>query len=269
MKIHQSGEIMALILDMDGVLWRGSQPIGDLPAIFRQIQSLGLQVTLATNNATKTPEGHLEKVRSYGVELSPHQVVSSSQAAADYLQQRFPGGGRVYVVGEPPLAQALAEAGYLPADEGVMAVVAGLDRSFTYDKLSRATVLIRHGAAFIGTNPDLTFPTPGGLVPGAGSILAAIEAASGVKPVIVGKPSPRMYEIALKRMGVAPENTLVIGDRLETDISGAQAIGCRSAVVLSGVSTIEQVNAWKPAPDWIADDLASLLASLSGERLEH
>lgn len=264
MNADQTGKIKALILDMDGVLWRGSQPIGDLPAIFQHIQNLGLQVCLATNNATKTPDGHLTKVRSYGVELSPQQVVSSSQAAADYLQQRFPGGCRVFVVGEPPLVQALEESGFAQGEQDVQAVVVGLDRTLTYEKLSRATVLIRGGAAFVGTNPDLTFPTPTGLVPGAGSILAAIEAASGVRPVIAGKPSPRMYEMALKRMGVAHENTLVIGDRLETDIAGAQAIGCLSGVVLSGVSTPEQVRAWSPAPDWIADDLASLIASISG-----
>lgn len=264
MTVNQTGKVKALILDMDGVLWRGSQPIGNLPAIFQQIQSLGLQVCLATNNATKTPDGHLAKVRGFGVDLSPQQVVSSSQAAADYLQQRFPEGGRVFVVGEPPLAKALEEAGFAQAEQDVHAVVAGLDRTLSYEKLSRAAVLIRGGAVFVGTNPDLTFPTPDGLVPGAGSILAAIEAATSVPPVIAGKPSPRMYEMALKRMGVAPEHTLVIGDRLETDIAGAQAIGCLSGVVLSGVSTIEQVRAWRPAPDWIAEDLASLVATIAG-----
>ncbi len=264
MNSSKKHHIRALILDMDGVLWRSSQPIGDLPTIFRTIHNLGLQVCLATNNATKTSQGHLQKIGTFGVELTPSQVVTSSQAAADYLQQRYPSGGGVYVVGEQPLVDTLEQAGFFLAEEGVVAVVAGLDRTVSYEKLSRATVLIRGGAEFVGTNPDRTFPTPTGLVPGAGSILAAIQAATDVAPVIAGKPSPRMYEIALKRMDVPPAQTLVVGDRLETDIAGAQALGCLSGVVLSGVSTLEQVQAWDPAPDWIAGDLTALISMISG-----
>lgn len=263
MNSRRNHDIRALILDMDGVLWRGSQPIGDLPAIFREISRLGLQVCLATNNATKTAEGHLQKISEYGVELSASQIVTSSQAAADYLQQRYPQGGRVFVVGEGPLVQTLEQAGFPQAQDGVVAVVAGLDRSLSYEKLSRATVLIRAGAEFVGTNPDRTFPTPTGLVPGAGSILAAIQAASDIQPVIAGKPSPRMYEIALRRMGVPAASTLVIGDRLETDIAGAQAIGCLSGLVLSGVSSLAESSRWQPAPDWIARDLASLIQKIA------
>ncbi len=112
----------------------------------------------------------------------------------------------------------------------------------TYQKLSRATLHIRAGAPFYGTNPDKTFPTPQGLVPGAGSILAAIEAATDVKPIIIGKPQPAMMYMALEKLGTLPEETLVVGDRLETDIAAGQAAGCKTALVLSGVSTKQQAH---------------------------
>jgi 4-nitrophenyl phosphatase len=138
-----------------------------------------------------------------------------------------------------------------------------MDRTLTYDKLSRATLLLRAGTPFVATNSDRTFPTPNGLVPGAGAIVAALQTASDVAPFVVGKPGPEMYRVALESMGASPEETLVVGDRLETDIAGAQALGCRTALVLSGVATRAEGLAWKPGLDWIADDLASLLQHLA------
>jgi 4-nitrophenyl phosphatase len=140
-----------------------------------------------------------------------------------------------------------------------------MDRCLTYDQLARATLLIRSGLPFIGTNPDRSFPTPQGLVPGVGAILAAVETASDVKPVIVGKPQPEMYRFALERLGLTPQETLVVGDRAETDILGAQKIGCRTALVLSGVTSPQAAQDWKPAPDWIGPDLTSLLLDLTGQ----
>jgi 4-nitrophenyl phosphatase len=138
-------------------------------------------------------------------------------------------------------------------------VVVGIDRQLSYEKLCRATLLIRSGVPFIGANPDRTFPTPEGLIPGAGAILAAIETATSVKPLIMGKPSPAMYQLALERLGTSPAETLVVGDRLETDIAGAQVIGCRTALVLSGVTSEADAYAWQPPPDFIARNLASLV----------
>jgi 4-nitrophenyl phosphatase len=144
-----------------------------------------------------------------------------------------------------------------------MAVVAGMDREITYEKLRTATLLIRSGVPFIGTNPDKTFPIPGGFTPGTGAILAAIQAASDQEPVICGKPSPEMYWVALNRMNLTPTETLVVGDRAETDIIGAQAIGCRTALVLSGVTTAKQAKSWAPPPDIIAADLSEVLKRIS------
>jgi 4-nitrophenyl phosphatase len=256
--------IKALILDMDGVLWRDDTPIGDLPAIFARIRERGLNVAMATNNATKTVDEYLEKFSGFGVNLEPWQIITSSLATAEVLAKGFPNRGSVFVVGENGIQRALEDEGFTaiidPQDETMpAAVVAGIDRFISYAKLRRATLHIRAGVPFYGTNPDRTFPTPQGLVPGAGAILAAIEAATDVKPIVIGKPSPFMMHMSLERLGTRPEETLVVGDRLETDIVAGQAAGCGTALVLSGVSTREQAEAWEPAPDFIDEDLSSLV----------
>ena len=123
-------------------------------------------------------------------------------------------------------------------------------------------MLIRSGVPFIGTNPDRTFPTPEGQVPGAGSILATIEAATDTTPLVIGKPNPAMYQYALDRLGTTPQETLVVGDRLETDIAGAQELGCPSALVLSGVTSEEDAWAWNPPPEIISDNLTNVIREL-------
>lgn len=272
LEVAAVSQIKALILDMDGVLWRGEQPIVDLPDVFASISKRGWQVTLATNNATLSIKQYLEKLRRFGVQLRAEQIVNSSMAVAHFLLRQYPDGGKVYIVGENGLADTLAEYGYQAAPltptnldtntaNEIIAVVAAMDRKVTYEKLTVATRLIRAGVQFIGTNPDRTFPTPQGLVPGAGAILAAIEAATDVTPTIIGKPSPEMYKVALVGMGVEPENALVVGDRLETDIVGGQQLGCRTALVLSGVTSHDAAQEWQPSPDWISADLASLIYS--------
>jgi 4-nitrophenyl phosphatase len=137
-----------------------------------------------------------------------------------------------------------------------------MDRNISYEKLSRACLLIRSGVKFIGTNADRSFPIPEGLVPGAGAILAALEAATDVKPIIIGKPSPYIYQAALKKLGSHSYETLAIGDRLETDILGGQNTGCLTACVLSGVTTEQEAINWKPSPDMIYLTLEDLIGSL-------
>jgi len=258
----RSTTIKALILDMDGVLWRDDQPIGDLSSIFAEISRRNLKVTLATNNATRSVEQYLMKLERFGVMLEPEQIVNSSLAAAHYLSRRFPEKGNVYIVGEEGLFSTLRKHGFVHSQENVLAVIGSLDRQLTFEKLNQATMIIRSGVPFIGTNPDRTFPTPDGLIPGAGSILAAIEAATQVQPVIVGKPSPEMYMVAIDRMKSSPAETLVVGDRLETDIIGAQQLGCPTALVLSGVTGPAAASAWNPTPDYIVEDLTALLTVL-------
>lgn len=251
--------VKALILDLDGVLWRGDKPIGDLRYIFDRIRSYGLKVVCTTNNSTSTPLQFAEKIAIMGGNLSAEFILNSAVAAALYLKKIHPDGGPLFLVGETGLISAMEEHGFWHSDENPMAVVAGMDRQFTYEKMARANHWIRQGVPFIGTNPDKTFPVPDGLAPGAGSILAAIEAASGVQPVIIGKPSPYLYQIAMEQIGVSPQETLAVGDRLETDILGGQRAGMRTALVLSGVSTQEQLKAWPEPPDLVAADLSELL----------
>ncbi|MGE5224648.1 MAG: HAD-IIA family hydrolase [Omnitrophica WOR_2 bacterium] len=258
----KTSHIRGLIVDMDGVLWRGTEPVGDLPAIFRRIREHGWRIVLATNNATRTPEQYQEKLLSYGVDLSPNEIINSAIATARYLSRRFPQGGPVYIVGEEGLVEALSAAGFYACMQDPVAVVVGMDRQFTYEKMRVANQLIRNGALFIATNTDKTFPTPDGLVPGAGAVIAGIETAAGVSPMVIGKPSTEMYRVSLDLLHTSPAETLAIGDRLETDIAGGQALGCLTALVLSGVTSIEQAKAWQPKPDWIAKDLAELLSMI-------
>lgn len=244
---------------MDGVLWQGLQPIGDLPSIFNRIHQQGWKVVLVTNNATRTPLQYVERLANFGVSVEPWQVINSVDVVTSYMARQYPSGGTVYVIGEEGITKALADKGFTTGEKNVLAVIVGMDRQLSYEKLSRATLLIRSGVPFIGTNPDRTFPVPEGLVPGAGAILAALEAATSVKPLIMGKPSPAIYQLALERLEASAAETLVVGDRLETDIAGAQAIGCRTAVVLSGVATEAEALAWQPQPDIITKDLTSLV----------
>ena len=261
-----SPSIRGLILDADGVLWKSTSPIGDLPRIFGRMRELGLKVTVATNNATITVEQYLEKFTGFGVHLEPEQIVTSAHATAAALQKAFPEKGAVFIVGETGLISTLCKAGFEAISDAedsrqVVAVVAGMDRGLTYLKIRRAMWHIRAGARFYATNPDATFPTPEGLVPGAGAMVAAIRAAAGVDPIFIGKPAPFMFTLAAERMGLHVKEILNVGDRLETDIAGGQGVGTRTALVLSGVSTDEQARQWRPQPDIIVKDLAALLGA--------
>jgi 4-nitrophenyl phosphatase len=256
--------IRGLILDVDGVLWKDAEPIGDLSAAFSVIRALGLQVCIATNNAMNSIEHYRLKLKAFGVAVDGAQIITSAEATADTLLAAFPGRGTVFLVGEVGVERALEERGFQvvtdPTTEASFdAVVAGIDRDLSYARLQKASTLIRAGAPYYGTNPDPTFPTPAGLVPGAGAILAAISTASGMLPTVVGKPSPLLFETAARRMSLAAGELLVVGDRLETDIKGGQVFGARTAVVLSGVSNQYDVAAWKPAPTIVAPNLGALL----------
>jgi 4-nitrophenyl phosphatase len=258
--------VRGLILDGDGVLWKDSEPIGDLAAVFGAISRMQLAATVATNNAMMTVDEYIARLSGFGIALEPWQIITAGEATADTLASAFPERGPVFVVGEHGLRHALRDRGFeVAVDPGLrrefVAVVAGIDQDFTYAKLQRASTLVRSGVPFYGTNPDPTFPTPHGLVPGAGAVLAAISAASGRQPIVVGKPSPLLFRSSAERMKLDAESVLVVGDRLETDIAGGQAFGARTALVLSGVSTSEQAAAWNPSPTFVASSLGYLLGA--------
>jgi len=254
--------VRGLILDMDGVLWRDSEPIGNLPAIFNQIHDCGLRFILATNNSTKSLAQYQEKLQRFGVKVDSQQIINSAQAVGIFLQENFPDGASVYVLGQPSLKASLESYGMhivSKAEKKVDIVVASLDFNLTYEKLSHASLLVQSGSFFIGTNPDVTLPTPEGFIPGSGTVIGALEIASGKKAKILGKPESGLYEIALRRLQLSPGETLAIGDRLETDIAGAQKAGIHSALVLSGASTLEQAQEFHPQPDIITQDLTELV----------
>jgi 4-nitrophenyl phosphatase len=193
------------------------------------------------------------------VSAEPWQIITSANAVTYILNKYFPSSGPVFIIGEQGLIEACNEQGFYHSDTDAIAVIAGMDRNLTYEKLRLATLILRTGKLFIGTNPDHTFPTPQGLVPGAGSILAALTTASDVTPIIAGKPEPTMYQIALERLKLPAERVLVVGDRPETDIAGAELIGCHTALVLSGVTNADQARAWHPSPELIAESLESIV----------
>lgn len=256
--------IKSLILDMDGVIWRGDAPIGDLAAMFNRIRERGLKFVFATNNSTNTSEQYAARLKEFGVDVDPWQVVTSSQGAAHAMAQRLPPRTKVFMIGEDGIEMALKEKGFeiLSVEDAPMAeaVLMGIDRAVNFQKLCEATLLVRRGIPFYATNPDKTFPTPRGEIPGAGAWYSIVTTATNVQPIVAGKPYPFMMELSLAKLGTKKEETLVVGDRLETDIAAGQAVGCPTALVLSGVSTAEAAGLWRPKIDIIVQDLATLIS---------
>jgi 4-nitrophenyl phosphatase len=256
-------KVGALVLDMDGVLWRSLTPIGNLAEIFRCIKARRLEIVFATNNGTRTPEQYVDLLRGFGLEAETWQIVTSSLVLAHMLSRELPGGGSVYAIGEEGLIKALHEKNFatLSMDEAdkADAVVIGMDRHISVKKFAEAALLVQKGIPFYATNPDKTFPTPRGKIPGAGSWISVISTATGISPVYAGKPSPALVDMACQRLGMPKESVLVVGDRLDTDIAAGQAAGCPVALVLSGVSSRMEAVAWRPRVDIIADDLESLV----------
>lgn len=259
--------IQALIIDMDGVLWRGDTALPGLSDFFAFLRANNIPFTLATNNARKTQDQYVQRFAGLGIEIFPKEVMTSSLATAEYLKTQYPPETRMYVVGEDGIHQALTDAGFVISEENVAAVVAGIDFELTYNKLKIATLQINKGARFIGTNPDLTFPFEDGFAPGAGSILAAISAATGKQPAIIGKPESTMFEVALQRMKTDPARTAMIGDRLETDILGAQRAGLKTILVLSGIAQPEDLKNSDIKPDWVFRGIDELKKNWNADSL--
>jgi 4-nitrophenyl phosphatase len=258
----------AIFFDGDGVLWKLKQPLPGVTPIFDLIHEHHLKWALLTNNNTQTIEEYLIKLENFGIPAKEQNVLSSSTAAVDYLLSQFGKGAHLYVVGMKGLFKTLADAGFeitygehLP-EEKISAVVAGMDPELNYRKVTVAVRLILNGVAFVATNTDGTFPTPDGLYPGTGMVVGALQFASGTTPYVAGKPHPAIFQAALKRLGVRPEDTLMIGDRLETDIKGANEMGIDSAALLTGVTSRKDISQSSIEPDFMFEDLIELHHSL-------
>ncbi len=245
---------MAWVIDLDGVMWLGDEPIAGSADAVARIRSTGQRVVFVTNNSAVRVAEQEEKLASVGIDAEG-DVVNSAGAAASMLES----GSTAVVCGGPGVVEALEARGVTVRQEGPAdAVVVGFHQDFDYERLRAAHRAVADGARLIGTNSDATFPTPDGPVPGAGPILAAVATAAGVEPEVAGKPHQPMA--AVVRSMVGEDDLTVVGDRITTDGSLAVLLGARFALVLSGVTESVDPDA-EPVPDAVAADLAELVAA--------
>jgi 4-nitrophenyl phosphatase len=247
--------IRGVLLDLDGVVYEGRNVIPEAPRFFERLRRAGWPLQFITNNSSATPEQFADRLESMGIPTAPSDVLTSAIATADFLRKRSPEGGRAYVIGEQGLREAVESAGFEIVEDQPDFVLVGLDRGLDYHKLTVAIRGVMAGATFIGSNPDTTLPAEDGLIPGAGSTQAAIRAATGVTPLIIGKPEPTMTIMALERIGLIPAETASIGDRLDTDILGGHRAGTPTILVLTGISTREEAERAEVRPSLVAENL--------------
>jgi 4-nitrophenyl phosphatase len=250
--------IKGLLIDMDGVLYRGQAPIPGAERFIAFLRCQGLPFLLLTNNSSLTPDQYVAKLGNMGIDARAEEILTSAQATARYLAQQEPAGARIYVIGRDGLRQALMEQGFSLAEEEVDYVTVGWDWELSYTQLKRATLHIRAGARFIATNPDTTFPSEEGIIPGNGAILAALQVATDVQPVVIGKPQSTIFRLALAQLGLGPQGIAVLGDRLETDVLGAQRMRLGTLFVLSGVTDEDELSQSSIHPDLVYEDVAHL-----------
>ncbi len=258
--------VRGLLLDMDGVIYRGSQALPGVPGFFDFLRAQAIPFILVTNNSSRTGRQIQNHLARLGLTVTATEILTSAQATALYLQQLAPAGARVLVVGHEGLRAAIYEAGFTlvdtsPADY----VVVGVDWHLRYETIKRAGQAIRAGAVFIGTNPDRTFPAADEIRPGAGVVLAALTAYTGVEPLIIGKPERPLIELAVQRLGLAMPGQgnsspvlALVGDRLETDILAGQRVGLLTILVLTGVTRREDLATSNIVPDLVVENLAEL-----------
>ena len=267
-------DIRHLIIDMDGVLWHGNKAIPGMPQFFDTLRRLNIQFVLATNNAGRSGEEYVQKLAALGAHLSADEILTSSQATAGYIAETAP-DARVYVVGSPSIGVELRAKGLRVLEDFEASsathsvthvVMGGIVGHLTYDKLAEACLCIRAGAKFIGTNPDITFPGERGIIPGNGALLEALRLSTGVAPLIIGKPEPEMMRQAMQRMGALPATTAAIGDRLDTDILGAQRAGLTTMLVLTGVTHAQQAASDPIQADAVYDSIREIAGELEQAR---
>ncbi len=257
--------VRTLLFDMDGVLYRGKTQLPGARDMLAFCEREGIAYACITNNSTNTPQRYEQKLAEMGMPVPAERVLTSALVTGRYLRNHYPRGTTIYAIGMEGLHRALFDDGYFVREEAQpQLVVQGADFDITYEKIKRGCLAIRAGARFISTNPDKTFPSEEGLIPGAGALLAALQAATGVEPEIIGKPQPPMFRVALELLDSPSERALVIGDRLDTDIAGAQNAGLRSVLVLSGVTRREELEQNALQPDAVFDGLPDLLAAMQG-----
>lgn len=256
----------AFVFDMDGVLYRGETALPGINDLLNALTLRDIAFMLATNNSMATSAEYVRKLDGMGIDVPEASILTSAMATRDFLIETLPAEAGIFVIGMPALrAQLFRDTTFHPVqygEESPAAVVVGLDKLFTYEKLAMASEAIRAGARFVATNADATLPTEAGLVPGCGSIVAAVSAASGQAPTVIGKPEPLLLTMALERMEVEPADSVMIGDRLDTDIVAGARAGMLTVLVLTGVSTRDEIAHSSVLPDLVFTDLNALLEAL-------
>jgi HAD superfamily hydrolase (TIGR01450 family) len=257
-----AGRFRGVVFDLDGVVYLGDEVIEAAPAALDQVRGLGVAVAFVTNNSYRPPDLVVEKLHRLGVKAAPEEVLTSSQALVRLLGGPAGlAGVKVLVVGGPGLRQALEAAGARlvdgPAWREAEVVAVGFDPDLTYARVRDATLAIRAGARFVGSNPDTTLPAPDGLWPGAGATLALLGASTGVRPEVAGKPERALLDTAAAAIGPGPY--LMVGDRADTDLDGAHRLGWATALVLSGVTRVADLPDLAAAPDHLLRDVGGLL----------
>jgi len=251
------------IIDLDGVVYLLHEPVPGSSDAVRRMQEAGLNFLFLTNNSIATPEEFVDRLAAFDIRVGPEQILTSSVAAGYYLDRNYETRGkRALVIGEHGLLVELEKRGLevvSPDDcERVDFVFVGWDRHFDFQKLKAAVIAIRAGATYIAMNADATYPTPQGLWPGSGTMVAAVTTGGGQEPYIVGKPNPFIIDIALDRLGVGKADALLVGDRLDSDIRAGMSAGVDSLLVLTGISSEAEIETTGLSPTYVRKDLSGL-----------
>jgi NagD protein len=245
------------ITDMDGVLLKGEQVIPGAERFIARLEEMGREYLVLTNNSLYTPRDLAHRLHNIGLEIPIERIFTSAMATASFLQSQRP-GGTAFVIGESGLTQAIHGIGYVITDIDPDYVVLGETKGYNYESITKAIRLIEAGARFIATNPDVTGPTEAGIVPGCGAMAALIRTATGKAPFYVGKPNPLMMRSALNYLDVHSEDTVMVGDRMDTDIVAGVESGMRTILVLTGVTRREDIERYPYRPTWVLESVAEI-----------
>lgn len=245
------------LVDMDGVIVRGNEIVPGADAFIQRLHARKIKFLILTNNPVYTPEDLHYRLQRLGLEVTPDHLYTSAMAAAAFLQAQLP-NGTAFALGESGLTEALHKVGYVLTEHAPDYVVLGETLGYSYARITQAVRLILGGARFIATNPDPSGPGEGGIVPACGAVAALIQAATGVAPYFVGKPNPLMMRTALRFLGEHSENTIMVGDRMDTDIRVGIESGMESVLVLTGITTREQIENFPYRPTRIVHSVADL-----------
>ena len=259
---HELKTKTAFISDMDGVIYHGNHLLPGAADFVRIMEERSLKYLFLTNSSERTPRELAEKLARLGVNVAPEHFYTSALATADFLSRQRPGCS-VFAVGEAGLTNALYEKGISMNDINPDYVVIGESRTYSFERLEKAVHLVLKGAKLIGTNPDLTGPSENGIVPATGSLIAPIELSTGKKAYFIGKPNPFMMRRAVKHLNAMSRETVIIGDRMDTDIIAGVEAEVDTVLVLSGVTGKDDISHFAYTPKYVMSGMTELVDVLS------